>query len=326
MEIDYIGWNGNSNYGDDIGQKIIDKMGFKPNKDTQIGLIGVGTLFPLSFIQENFEKELKKELIVFGTGCEDRNFVINNVWKHKVDDADLFLTKQSYDKQLKITQNLLKQSKFVGVRDEFTRKTLGFGECIGDPFYSLHIPPKQEQKEPYVIVNIGRGGFNVWGGIDAEFDTLKNVIKFTKNFLIQKLRLKVLILSLSKNDGFIADTVARYLGCKHISPKDFKEILTFINNAEFIITYKLHALITALTTNTPVIGIEYRPKIGHTAIDFKIEKHILKTNEVTEETLEKKYYMLKEWNSDFITTKKKEYADKQHHFIEQVKKYYGKKY
>ena len=309
IDVFYLGIVGYHNYGDDFGKLLIETNGFVHKEDAKVLLIGVGTLFPLNKdLQKRINDKSFNEIIVFGTGCVDRRF-----------EKD----KAQYDDDMKFTKKLLEKAKFIGVRDEFTAKMLGVGEVIGDPFFSVATAVKK--KEKYVVLNMGRCGYNCWGGLDGQLDTLKSVLKFTKNFIMKELGLDVKVLSLFVNDNSQSCDMINYLGCEGKDFHNLNVVTDLFANAEFCITYKLHGMITALMTNTPVIALEYKPKVRNVGKDFGIEKFILRTDEVTEESLLEKYKLLSEWDSDFINKKHDEYAKKQFNAVEEIKKILGEK-
>jgi len=309
INVNYIGYDGFQNYGDDVNKEIVMKLGFQHDENSDIVFIGPGTGFPIPKSKQQLIKENTKEVIVFGTGCHTKKF---------------YKDENSFEEDMKFTKELLKKAKYIGVRDSYTQKTIGCGKVIGDPFFLLSIPKKEEIPEKYVILIIGRAGFNCWGEVDGEFNSLKNTIKFTKNFIMKKLGFKVKIFYLFNNDAPLSYEISSYLNesvFKRIEM--YENFLTEYRNAEFIISYKLHGMITALLTNTPIIPIEYVPKITNVASDFKIDNLVLKSNEVTEKQLENKYNLLKNWDYTFIKNKRQKYINLQYKFIEQIKKIYG---
>ena len=168
IKVNYLGVTGNENYGDDCGKKIIENLGFKHDENSNILLIGAGTLFPIS---KDLRKQIKnepKEVIVFGSGCWTKEF-------YNLGD---------FDEDLEYSKNLLKKAKFIGLRDEHTREMLGVGEVTGDPFFSSKYKFEYDYEDidkDYILFCPGRASFNCWGGVDGEMDSLKNTLKFLKS-------------------------------------------------------------------------------------------------------------------------------------------------
>ena len=303
MNVRYVGWEGYGNYGDDVVKDVIKAMGFTFDEISDTTLFGAGTLFPMSEkLKERMTDKDPKNIVVFGAAVNDPKF-----------DTD------EYDKRDKETKELLKKAKFVGLRSEYDKKMLGFGEVIGDPLFSI-VPP-QVEKQGFVILNIGHSAGNCWGGLKAELNCFIAMLDFCK-----KLKKQIVILPAWIEDVTLAHMAAGYLGTKHLSyPIRLSQMFKLFKAADFAITYKLHPMITALSVNTPVIPIEYRPKIRHVAEDFKIDHLILKTNEVTVEALEEKYELLKKWDYDFVAKMKKERSLKTRNFLKKIKLELGEK-
>lgn len=313
VKVHYVGYDNTKNYGDDFNKILIKNFGFNFDENAEITLFGGGTLFPIRKpLLDRIKNKNPKEIIVFGSGCDTPEFYNGD-----------------FEKDLEYTKNLLKRAKFIGVRDEYTKKTLGMGEVIGDPFFSITLNKLNIKRGKYGILNVGRSGFNNWGGIDGELDTYKNMLKFTKKILMDKEKNEMFIIPFFINDILIADDANKYIKQPHIRnaiENDYFYIPYIFKYAEFSLTYKLHAMILSIATNTPVIPIEYKPKIRHTAQLFGIEHLVLRTDEVTEKSLEEKYELLKTWDNDKIQKRVDEFRNLQQNFFKRIKKCYGHDY
>ena len=307
INIEYIGWAGYTNYGDDFIKDIILRFGFKECL-SDIRMYGGGTLLPVSDkLKDIIVNKKIKDIICFGTGVNDNVFEIDN-----------------YEEYMKETKKELENSEFIGLRCEKDKELLGMGEVIGDPMFSLRIPENITKDDNLVILNVGQSYGKCWGGVKAEFNCFLTLLDFVKNYIIGELKKEVIVVSLWSPDNVLAITASNYLNAKFfVNTIENMEVLGLFSTASAVISYKLHGMITALTVNTPVLPIEYRPKIRNVAKDFGIDNLVIKIDEVTEEKLKEKFEMLKDWNYKKVKDKKNEYGLKTFNFFNKIKEKYG---
>jgi len=303
MEVKYISWSGYNNYGDDEPVKIIGQLGFEFNNEAENLMIGAGTMIPPSII---FEPEIYspyyKNKIVFCSGVENPEFPV-----------------PEFESRIKKFKHHFKDNEFVGLRCEKDKEILGFGEVIGDPLYLVNIKEKAKIEVPSknkVLINIGQSKSKVWGGLDAELNTIKTMCKFINEL---KKTEDVLLFCVWNNDIPFAEMIATSTKTKLFTgPHSLENIFSLVDNAKYVISYKLHSMITALSTNTPVIPIEYRPKIKDVARDFGIDNLCIKTSNLSIELLFKKIAQLKHWDYEKINKKKLELQNKLNEFVRKV--------
>lgn len=302
MKVKYMGWHGYNNYGDDETRRIIASLGFEFDDNSSILMFGAGTLFPMSKMWLPFNSTYYDKVVSLCTGVENPSFPIEN-----------------FNERMKETKKILNDSSLIGLRCEEDKKVLGFGEVIGDPFYLIDTDHHNIKKE-YVAINIGQSFGNVWGGLDAEFNSFKILCDYIKNELVGKQHEKVVLFSVWRDDEPFLRTASRYTGCySFICEPTIKNIFSIISRSKYLISYKLHALITALSLNIPVVPIEYRPKIIDVARDFGVDKYCIRIDKLTPELLTEKINMLKDWDYDFVKNKKEYYKNKIKAFVNKIK-------
>jgi len=316
--IRYYGWTGHTNFGDDVCKEIIKTLKFTFNKKSDTMLFGGGTLLPLhpnqNLYKENIGDLEPKRKIILGSGVLGKNDAAKITAKKLV----------SYDDELSFTKKYFKDCKHIGLRDEESRKILGMGEVIGDPLFWVKINRSIYKKEipEYAVLNMGFSEGNVIGDVSAQLNYAKEVLKFTKKFVIGKLGLKVAVLPLQNYDIPFNNMATVYLGQDNILKFEIKnkisQILETMTHAKFAITYKQHGMIAAIASNIPVIPMAYSKKTINVAKEFKLENHIIPLNKVSEKTLEEKYHALKDWPYKRIENKKEEYRKNTFNFIKKI--------
>ena len=322
MKVYYYGWAGYQNFGDDMLKHIIlNDFGFEHDENSKTLMIGGGTILPIHPNHQLYnimklDKKRFDNIIVVGTG---------HSYKPETNN---------YNEETNFTKTFLKDSKFIGLRDEESKtymdEYLSSSTVIGDPFYSFN-PEKfisqnvsLEQLKPYVVIQLGNEVGRVYGGVDADLDYVKETIKFIKEFVIGKLGLKVCFLPLHIRDQFMNEFGAAAIKKENsIVCRDYLNptaVFTIIANAEFMISYRQHGLIGGLILNTPTIPIVYREKTFNIAKEFGLEKLTIKTSEVTKDELIKRYELLKSnWNTVKIRHKLDDYKQKTSDFVNKIK-------
>jgi hypothetical protein len=305
MKVKYVGLDGYNNYGDDETKRVILNLGFEPDDNSNILMFGAGTLFPIShLLKPEIESGYFKKVMALGTGVENPEFPTKD-----------------FDTRMKWLREFIPDKSLIGLRCEKDKEVLGFGEVVGDPFFMLDVKAleKKSDKKNFVLVNIGQSRSRVWGEIDGELGSLKNLCKFIKHDLIEKQNENVMLFSVWGEDVPFLKLVSGYTGAKYFTGQPtIENIFNIVANAKYVISYKLHAMITALAINIPVIPIEYRPKIRDVARDFGVDKFCLRTDEVTIEALKEKVNLLKAWDYEFVNTKKLEYRKKFQDFTNKI--------
>ncbi len=291
-------WANYGNFGDDVVKQIALKKGFKEDNFSNRILITGGTLLPVHPNQILYKRTIQgnvEDVVVYGAGCID----------------------PAKPEELEFTKEFLKHCKHIGLRDEGSKKVLGMGQVIGDPMFHMDYNNYEKVKENYVVLNIGFNAGEIFGGTMAQLNYFMEILKFTKKVVIEELGLKVYPLMLHNIDEPAQRLILNYFDAKDIVSKTTLGPVDIIGKAQFAITYKQHAMITALCTNTPVMPIAYGQKVINVANEFGIET--VRTDEVTEESLQKLYNNMQNWPYERIKAKKQEYKEKFEKFISEVK-------
>lgn len=302
MKIYYYGADGYLNYGDDAVKQMIMSMGFEHDENSDILMIGAGTMLPITPHQgrfKEFNKKKFKDIIVLGAGVND-----------PCDETFLKLTKE-----------YLKNSDFIGLRDTGSKDLLGFGQVVGDPLFLLSV--NNIKKKPYALINIGFNYGDVLGGFNSQFEYLIAVAKFVKEFIIGKLGLKVIIMPLEKCDEIFTDALIRHVGIDNIYDELPISVLQGMSEAQFVLAYKQHGMITALAVGTPVIALAYNKKAINVAKEFGLENHIIPINELTYDKLVESYNRLNTIDYVKIEIKKQELSNKMRIFVMRFLEKYG---
>lgn len=305
MDIKYLGWDGYNNYGDDSTKQIIGSLGFNFDNNSDILMFGAGTMLPVSDLLKNqIENQNFSKVVSLCSGVENPEFPTKD-----------------FEQKLQWLKEFIPNKDLISVRCEKDKEVLGFGTVVGDPFYMIDIKePDNPPEKKNVIVNIGQSRSKVWGGLDGELDCFRNLCRFIKHELIENRNEKVYLFSVWDEDVPFLKMASTYTGAPFLTlTPTVKNMFSLIASAKYLISYKLHAMITALSTNTPVVPIEYRPKIRDVATGFNVDKFCLKTNEVTEQNLKNKIDMLSSWDYDFVNNKKQEYKQKIKDFVNKIK-------
>lgn len=315
MNVKYYGSDPGVNTGDYFVYHAIKGFGFNFNDNANLLLIGGGTMLPIS------------EKLVKGFTPE-RTFTVGSGVLDKPYSQKLMLNELEYDKNLSFTRKFLSKCKFVGLRDNGSKDVLGFGRVIGDPTYMINTKGlKSDGLGKYVILNVGFTQGDVIGGITAQLEYLLPILKFAKYYLAKHLGYKICIISFASEDKGFCSLAHRYLGKSHIYDRTDKkntDIFNIFSNAEFAITYRQHAMITAIICRIPVIPIAYQEKVINVAKDFNIDKYSITTDMVTEEELFEKHGMLESWDSKQINDKLNYYRATMNDYLSELRREFTK--
>lgn len=226
----------------------------KDNIPFDLSFLGGGTLINVSSGILNLLTRCKtKKRVVFGTGVADPSFwsTIENSYS----DIPAWL-------------DYLNSCDYIGVRGPLSAAVLKeWGvqkniNVVGDPvicFSDEKILPKRGNKT--LGINLGIANGRLWG--KSESKVAATIIPFLKHMINSGWNLK--FLPVWENDCYFLSEVIHTLG---LSPEKVM-LKNFLNLAEFkkelrtvdlFIGEKLHSVILAACTYTPLIMIEYQPK------------------------------------------------------------------
>ncbi|MCL2200049.1 MAG: polysaccharide pyruvyl transferase CsaB [Defluviitaleaceae bacterium] len=145
-----------------------------------------------------------------------------------------------------------------------------------DPVFSLEISPPPTPPDlpgsPYFIVSL-----RPWPNNEPAFvEKISEAI----NYVANKYSLTPLLIPMQPMDVSILKETAKRLNHDHVLIQkvyDYKTITAIISRAEFALCMRLHALIYAVITNLPIIGLVYDPKVS-SFISYMNEKTQVNTS------------------------------------------------
>lgn len=159
-----------------------------------------------------------------------------------------------------ITKFVLKTADFISVRDQKSvdyLKSLKIDSIlVSDPAYSLVQDKKPDENKEGLVVQL-----RDYKGIDEKFlNALSSSIAKNYKGKVQVLSLQDKI-DLEVCEKFIVELKKNNLEAELISNKTIDEVIDILNKAQFLISTRLHALITAIPIKTNVFAIKYDDKI-----------------------------------------------------------------
>ena len=275
VRIEYVGFTGQQNLGDDAMLEAVRRLMPWANigtqmKDARVVMLGGGTLFNSTGAYLRKMRHLdgpNMERVVFGTGVRNPDF-----WgiTEKVEDWNPFL----------------ESALLVGVRGPDSVASMrGWGydgplEIIGDPALSLVRPQGVEPVEGRVVVCPLHTNGELWGGDDeAVFAALAASITRLKSE-----GRDVVIMTAHPSDDRWAVEIMRRAGhpdLAYVAGYDnLDATLGLLASADIVIGERLHAVVLAAAMGTPFVALEYRPKLLDFARSIDGEQYVVRTDEM----------------------------------------------
>ncbi len=302
----YIGWLGQRNLGDEVMyeaclrllpevnwspvQEIVGKEGARSGRfrrwghgldrllGREVGMMGGGTVINRNpgwlRAYESVRRRTGRPVPVFAPGVANPEF-----WSRDPGWAD---TRKQW-------ADALKELPVVGVRGPISERLLREAgltnhRVVGDPALILEEPPGGEPGT--VVINAGRSGGQFWGDEDRVVAALGD--------LAARLRsrgMRVLILPVWDQDVPVCIEVSRAGGLPAEAvlgvPGDSGAFFRSVAPASLVVSTKLHAAVLAACACRPFIALEYRPKVRDFAASLGWEEHVVRTDEIDAEVLEK---------------------------------------
>jgi len=195
----------------------------------------------------------------------------------------------STDSKLKkwIIKKIFRKASFIAVRDENSKEILK--EIIpGKPIHTMpdmifrieNLEKKNNTQDTILICP---------KKIEWMREELKNAIVEFANKLIQENK-RVEFLAFAKEDQEyleeIADKITRRDKIEiHGFSENKNDIFEIFKEADFVLGMRLHSVLTAISSKTPFIGINYNPKVKNALESMNLEKHLIEPEDVDGEKL-----------------------------------------
>lgn len=265
--IDYIGWTGHGNLGDEAClsaiRGLLSRRGpieIRPATDPTgpTVVLGGGTLlFGTGFLKPA-ETALRRgaRLFVFGTG------------------VDLLLPVERWGERKSRWSHVLRAARFVGVRgprslDAVRKLGVRTAHVIGDPALSLaglH-GPAHGRKQKLVLVNAG-SDFRLPGGEDRLMDQLGSLVE-----RLREAGYRVEYLALRPGDAEKAKLLLDRCRLRVVLPR-MPAVLAAIHRSRFVVGTRLHAGVFAAACGVPPLMLAYQPKHHDFAASIGWQRHV----------------------------------------------------
>lgn len=331
----YCGWAGHGNLGDEVlHDVIVDLLGkkialydksylsrvvniySKINKNIfDCFILGGGTLIGRPLYLNKLEQYPSPLKIAFGCGVMNPEY-----WSHVPSHVDL---RNEWVSQLN-------SFDYISVRGPISKRILSdWGvnkdvRVIGDPVLYISdnmIVPKKNHKILGINLGVSRG--QVWGGNEEKVlhDVVRELkILKTKGWSFKFFPVWDADIEYIKNAAKLLGEIKPYIVENFLNKNLFMHEL---RSVDVFIGEKLHAVILAACTHTPIIMIEYRPKCRDFMSSMDLEKNNIRCDQVFEnkivELVEYEYGSLAE-SQNFLYSKNIFYKEKIHNAVLDVVK------
>lgn len=297
--VQYIGWLGHQNLGDEAihlaTQRIFADRLFLYDK-TYIGkglslrfggnakfagsMLGGGSLVnrEMGYLHRLCDSPASKK-IIFGSGVANPKF-----WRD-------YAKQQPPEQIKKWAEAINRHVDYVSVRGPVSRQTLldnGVEKeihVIGDPALYLCSDSFSAKKRTGTIgINIGHSRNLLWGLSDENvLSRMKKVVHALvgKGFYLQ-------FMPVWKEDIAVMERLGEGLPkdkFRTIYTEDTDAYIESLQNVDVFIGEKLHSVILAACSYTPVIMLEYRPKCFDFMKSMELENCNIRVDEISEDTV-----------------------------------------
>jgi hypothetical protein len=325
--INYLGWLGEGNLGDEALYKAIKGL-FSPFKlvpammdlgdhsiVSPITIIGGSTGIP-DWIESIRPTHYN---YIFGAGVKDPSFYgYDNIFREVL--------------KISVATKRLKIFRGIGVRGDFSKDLLAKwgiqSEVIGDPCFSLQPDSSVKRADDKIAISVGSDGI-LWGMNEERL--IREVAKVCRNLRSEGYEL-VLLPFWSKNVNRVRKMAKEEEITFFESWYDIQSTLDLIAGCKVLIGEKLHSLGLSAAAGTPFIGLEYQPKCRELAQSVGFENYTIRTDQVSEDKIMKLFNNLSDNYEEMrkqLTAKVDVYQKKQKQFairiirdVESLSEYY----
>lgn len=288
--INYIGWVGHSNVGDEA-LYVVNRRFFSKYKlinrhklyETTVTLFGGGTIFP----EWPFGAQINRHNYAFGVGIKDPSF-----WgepkRHHIEAIKKcnfrVLTVRGYK-----SQEILKK---YGLQSE----------VVGDPALSLQPTRYKSTNKKKIIINIGVPAEKMWGNkTDRVLDETVQLCVYLKNAKYQ-----VSVVPFWDKDVSYCKALAAKSGCAFFEDwRSIQKTLDFMSDANIVIGEKLHSLVFSAACHVPFVTIEYDPKCYDFSHSVGLDTYRIRTDKITTKKLIRAFTQLESNRNKVKTILKK---------------------
>jgi polysaccharide pyruvyl transferase WcaK-like protein len=314
--VNYVGWLGQGNLGDEAVYKSISELldCFKL-VPASMDYKDYGVISPVTIVGDStgipdwLEKiRPTRYNYIFGSGVKDPSFYGYNYIFHPA--SKVF-----------VDMNRLKFFRGIGVRGEFSRDLLAkwgiHSEVIGDVCFSLKPSRSVKRADDQIVVSVGSDGI-LWG-MDEErlFREVAKVCRTLRREGYELILLPFWTANVDRVKKLARDEDIRFFG----NWFSVTSTLDLIAGCKMLIGEKLHSLGFSAAAGTPFIGLEYQPKCLEIAHSVGFEKYMIRTDVASEkkiavlfEDMSKNYDEMK----NKLVEKVDFYREKQRHFAQRI--------
>lgn len=298
----YIGWTDDQNLGDKALREVIPilfrdhlfvynkpylgkglRWKFKKHRNFDCIMLGGGTLI---IRDQNYLKRLHqyqtKKKIIFGTGVADPAF-----WGD-------YLKILPPDSVQRWVDWINADCDYIGVRGPLSRQILldhGVAKEIrvtGDPALYLcrdTLSPKTPQKKT-IGVNLGHSKNIVWGKSDEVFlNKMEEILRVLLQQGWQLVFMPVWDKDMPWNQLLMHRLANGKSSPRLLVCRDAHSYIQAMDQVDLFLGEKLHSVIFAACSYTPVIMLEYRPKCRDFMKSLDLESFTVRIHEVTTEAI-----------------------------------------
>lgn len=265
--IDYVGWLGYSNLGDEalflVAQNLFSPYKLNPevlenmSSCSGVSVFGGGTLLPVWTMNSRRNNRYN---YAFGVGVRNPIF-----W--------------GPFNPIAIEQIKRYNFRLLGVRGNLSKNLLDSwgipSEVVGDPALILE-PTSYPKKEEKIAINVDFSMDELWGNNQV---LMKEITKLCLNL---KKQYELVLVPFSEEGYHSLDSLSKSTNVPIFENwTNIQSTLDLISSSKLFIGQKLHSVIFSACTFTPFISLAYRPKCIDFAESIGFEKYTIRTDQAS---------------------------------------------